>query len=213
MKKILTMMAFSAISTALAVPQAVMDARQAAVAILWLDKNAEKWNAICSGSFVKIKGETFVLTAGHCVDEFPSGSYGAMLSNGDTVDLKIFNYAFFWPVADFTMFKVVDKDLDAVKDIKPLSIGKPLSTIGEPVYMWSGPLGTRINYYEGYYSGKMGFTTDTSDIDDMDWIVISATFGSSGTIVLNANGEAVGILAGGFTENLTGTFIAEIPEQ
>lgn len=201
-----------ATNVAMAIPKGVQEARQAAISLLWLDRNHEAWRAICSGSFIKINGQTYVLTAGHCVDEFPNGSYGAVMSNDDTVDLKLESYSFAWPIADYALFKVVDKDLEAIKNIKPLNVGTLLHTIGEQVFMWSGPLGTRINYYEGYYSGKMGFADSPSEIDDMDWVVISATFGSSGTVVLNADGEAVGVLVGGF-DGLVGTFLAELPTE
>lgn len=195
-----------------AVPKGVQDAEKASISLLWLDKNHEAWRAICSGSLIKINEQIYILSAGHCVDEFPNGSYGAVLSNDDTVDLKLESYSFAWPIADYALFKVADKDLDAIKDVKPLNVGRPLKTIGEQVFMWSGPLGTRVNYYEGYYSGKMGFADQPSEIDDMDWVVISATFGSSGTVVLNADGEAVGILVGGF-DGLVGTFLAELPTE
>jgi len=195
-------------------PKPVQLARQAAINIQWLDKNTEEWRAICSGSFVDLPGypgEKMVLSAGHCVDDFPNGKYAAKLYNGDSVDLELVRNSFAWPIADYAIFRVADTR--AVASIKPVKIATGKMKPSDPVYMWSGPIGTDINYYEGYYSGKMSFVDGPSSVDQMDWIVINSAPGSSGTVVLNAKGEGIGILVAGMSTDtkLDGAMLSEIP--
>ena len=199
-------------------PSAIAKQRDAAVNILFFDKNSETWNAICSGSFTALnqfREEKVIVSAGHCVDDFPKGSYGAKLSNGDTIDLELIDHEFAWPVNDFAVFRVVSKDQDAVKYIKPVKVSSKPLTVDDKVFMWSGPIGTDVNFYSGYYSGKMSFVDYPSEVDLMDWVVINSAPGSSGTVVLNAKGEAIGILVAGFGSDtkLYGALLVEIPNK
>lgn len=215
-----TKMIFSAVaavmSIATAAPSAVMKASQAAVSIMLQDKNTDGWFTICSGSFVDLPlfpKEKVIVTAGHCVDGLPKNSYAATLYNNDTVDLELVDYMFAWPINDYAVFRVVEKDQKAIQNIKPVKVAKTKMTVGDPVYMFSGPIGTVVNYYEGYYSGKMGFNDQPTEVDGMDWVIIDSAPGSSGTVMLNKQGEAVGILVGGFdtTTKLFGAMLSDIP--
>lgn len=216
MIKVATTLALALGMATATAPSAVMRASQAAVNIMFQDKNTMSWMTICSGSFVDLplfKGEKVIVTAGHCVDELPNNAYAAHLFNNDNVDLELVDYMFAWPIGDYAIFRVVQKDQAALKNIKPLKVGKRFSTPGEPVYMFSGPLGTVLNYYEGYYSGKMGWVDGPTEVDDMDWVVLNSAPGSSGSVVLNAKGEAVSILVAGFGPDtkLTGALLVDIP--
>jgi len=215
MIKVATTLAL-ALGVAAAAPSAVMKASQAAVNIMLQDKNTNNWMTICSGSFVDLplfKGEKVIVTAGHCTDDLPNNAYSAHLFNKDDVDLELVDHMFAWPIGDYSIFRVVEKDQAAIKNIKPLKVGKKLSTPGEPVYMFSGPIGTVLNYYEGYYSGKMGFVDSPTVVDDMDWVIMNSAPGSSGSVVLNAKGEAVGILVAGFGTDtkLFGALLVDLP--
>jgi S1-C subfamily serine protease len=215
MIKMVTTLAL-ALGIATAAPSAVMKASQAAVNIMLQDKNTNNWMTICSGSFVDLplfKGEKVIVTAGHCVDDLPNNAYSAHLFNKDDVDLELVDHMFAWPIGDYAIFRVVEKDQAALKNIKPLKVGKKLSTPGEPVYMFSGPLGTVLNYYEGYYSGKMGWVDSPTSVDEMDWVIMNAAPGSSGSVVLNAKGEAVGILVAGMDTDvkLFGALLSDLP--
>lgn len=205
-----------AVGGALAAPTAVMKASSAAVNILVQDKNTDNWMTICSGSFVDLplfKGEKVIVTAGHCVDGLPRNAYAAHLFNNDDVDLELVDYMFAWPIGDYAIFRVVEKDQNALKNIKPLKVAKTKLKVSDPVYMYSGPIGTVINYYEGYYSGKMGFVDSPTEVDDMDWVIMNSAPGSSGSIVLNKFGEAVGILVAGLGTDtkLFGAMLVDIP--
>ena len=92
---------------------------------------------------MQLKDGVRAVTAGHCVDDYPNGSYAVLMSSGETSDLVLEEHSFVWP-----------------------------------------------------------------------FVNINSAGGSSGTIMLNDRGEAVGILVGGFapTVKLSGSFLAPLPE-
>ena len=149
-----------------------------------------------SGLAIKsINNQSYILTADHFCQSFEefSLSYGkdSVQMSGSTMLV----YDYIGNSYDGTIvFQDVDLDLCLVRSDMPIkdsvTIANHMPRIGEKVYTVSSPLGISTDgvglHFEGRFSG--------CDNAGECFFSIPATFGSSGSIILNSHGEIVAMI-------------------
>ncbi|MGJ7033833.1 S1C family serine protease [Niabella hirudinis] len=96
------------------------------------------------------------------------------------------------PVRDIAILKITDKDFKPLPAV-PYGFSRKMADLAEPVFTMGYPReDEEISYNQGYLSAKTGFNGDTLSCQ----IQISANRGSSGSPILNSEGEVIGILNG-----------------
>lgn len=151
---------------------------------------ARTMHPICSGGIIR----GYVVSAGHCVSDNPTGVYLARTTDGRLWPLRLVDYALAWPGADYALFRSPLAYLRRGYAIGSLEALRP----GDAIYYWGSPLRIQTTYFAGYYSGRI-HDPDVPRIAGMALVIIAGDFGSSGSILLDSGGRAVGILVGGFS--------------
>lgn len=87
--------------------------------------------------------------------------------------------------------------------------------LGDSVWSWSFPLSFDVLMLQGTYAGIL--LDRAKPTERTHYITLNSIFGASGSIVLNARGEAVGVISAVFGSRggmprLTGTIMVELPE-
>jgi hypothetical protein len=168
-------------------------ARQSYVRIGWLllCSHCNRWHLTLAGGY-PISADGAVATCYHCIepDEDVREEYLVAVDSNDNV----------LPV---TSVLAAHKQLDAAilrvtGTFKPLALNTDVAS-GDPVYLYSDPLGTR-----GYFSSGIvnrffwmrGRQTELSKLSAVQWLRLNVSTdwapGSSGAAVLDAQGNAVG---------------------
>jgi hypothetical protein len=111
--------------------------------------------------------------------------------------LRLERHAFNWPTEDYAVFNSAGEYL-----LPALKVAKTAPGIGDDIYSWSGPQGINVMLFHGTITGKLGFATDPEADAALHGMVYSADLltdhGASGSVVINARGEAIYTLVGGF---------------
>ena len=148
-------------------------------------------------AFTTQDGVTYVLTASHfCEEAVRDSSYieqMALIFGEVETKLSIKDFhgnlwngtvIEFDPQSDLCL---VESDMPAVKDVK---ISNQNPEIGSYVYAISAPLSIRgvesVPHFEGLFSG--------CDTEDICFFTIPATFGSSGSLILDRDFKVVGMI-------------------
>ena len=159
------------------------------------DKNTSRVEIISSasgGSIKAVGNKIYSLTAAHFCSK-----YDEPLPDEEEYD-KIFIATYRGLVIEAFIEKI-DKihdlclmsfDKGDLKSIDQVKLAKEMPQIGETVYTISAPLGIAGNKFRIHFDGKF------SGCDDYMGCLytIPATFGSSGSLVLNADGEIISII-------------------
>jgi hypothetical protein len=168
------------------------------------DNIFEKYSAASGMAIASYDKTVYGLTAGHWCEfkndpeiinyaDMYGYDYEELLSNiktkvnyyGEQYDLKILS------IDTFNDLCLVSWESEYSHKIKKLAIAKNYPTLGDPIYTVSAPLSvtgpnTRL-HFEGKFSGC------EEDVP-FCFYTIPGTFGSSGSVVLNEDGEIVGVL-------------------
>ena len=196
------------------VPRSVFDARSAAVNVaVIVDGNITN---ICSGSVVELERGPRIVSAGHCVADHFSGEeidrqYVLVDTEGNLYPATVEEFLFDPEVGndDYAIFR---SSFQYLADAIPLA-DEPLQT-GDDVFAWSGPLGVDVILLRGYVSGRL--QVEGGDVINGQWFVsMNSDGGSSGSVILNAEGEAVGVLVRGWNTKvkLYGAILSELPDR
>tara|TARA_Y100000310_G_scaffold340217_1_gene435240 strand:+ start:1021 stop:1818 length:798 start_codon:yes stop_codon:yes gene_type:complete len=157
-----------------------------------------KRQATASGlGFKSIDGSTYILTAAHfCApDMFSEFSYfDDVVSDKVEIDLWAFDInGSAWESE--IVFIDIEPDLCLVRsdlpDVREIEVSDSMPEIGERVYSISSPLGISSKGVSLHFDGKFSGCDDRNDIC---FFTIPATFGSSGSIVLDKNKRAIGMI-------------------
>lgn len=187
------------------IPTPVLDALPSAVNLAVADSEGTYYN-VCSGSVVNLPEGPRIVTAGHCIrDDMPLYARDAE-GHYYTTHVERYELDRDHAITDWAVLRSTYQYLAT-----PLEIADtPLST-GESVYVWSGPKGLNLKLFTGYVSGFFDGPIDA--IRDMPYVTMNSDKGASGSIVLNANGEATGILTNGWTTDikLHGVLLSTLP--
>ena len=143
-------------------------------------------------AFKSVNNTTYILTADHFCEDYKPESIDEM---GFSDKLYIEDYlGNTWddatviaqnPLTDLCL--VSSKNMRNVKKIK---LAKEMPQMGEDVFAISEPLGIGPDGTALHFTGKFS----GCDHDGICYFSIPATFGSSGSIILNKRGEMVGMI-------------------
>jgi len=137
-----------------------------------------------TGTAFVIDAKGYLVTNSHVVDkakdvavENEKGEYLAHVVYSDVTK-------------DIAILKIDDEGFKPYSSI-PYSFSRSQADLAEPIFTLGYPR-SEIVYGQGYLSAKTGFNADTLSCQ----IDINANHGNSGSPILNANGEVIGILNG-----------------
>ena len=143
-------------------------------------------------AFKSINNTTYILTADHFCEDYNPDSIDEL---GFSDKLYVEDYlGNTWadaivvaqdPLTDLCL--VSSKNMRNVKRIK---LAKEMPQMGEDVFAISEPLGIGPDGTALHFTGKFS----GCDNDGICYFSIPATFGSSGSVILNDNGEMVGMI-------------------
>ena len=149
-----------------------------------------------SGMLISSTGEySYILTANHFChrEEYFYGSY--ISSDIDEFEIEIWAFDFSGSASSVTPV-YVDNSSDLCllsakrKEGVNMKIAKMMPKLGEKVFAIAAPKGIHQRgvalHFEGSFSG--------CGSDDICFFTLPATFGSSGSLILNAGGEVVGMI-------------------
>lgn len=146
-------------------------------------------------AFKTVSKKTYILTADHFCESYADDSVS--LENGDISFgsiLYVENYlGHSWPATVIARDKPTDLCLvstDEMPPVKTIKLAKGMPKIGSDIYTVSEPLGIGPNGTALHFTGKFSGCDTEGDC----YYSIPATFGSSGSIVLNDKGEMVGMI-------------------
>ena len=185
-------------------PNPVVSARQSVVSIV--KPTPDGWRRVCSGAIVLLQEGPRVVTAGHCVTN-------ASVAVQD-IDGRV------WPAGvERHEFNPTIGERDYAVLTTPLQylvpgIRKALEppAWGADLFAWSSPLGIAPILMGGMYAGRV-LTGRSEPFDGMMLVTMNGDHGSSGSVILDARGRAVGIVARAFTQQsiLKGLLLSELP--
>jgi len=190
-----------------ALPTRILQVRSSLVQILYRETAAHPYQTICSGGQVALESGVKLLSAGHCVEEDPSGEYAALDSQHQLHPLALERWEHDWgKKVDYALFAKVE-GLPALKsDYRPIEVG-------ENVFSWSGPLGLALMPLRGYFLEYLDLPTDDQEEEGMGLSTLEADGGASGSVVLDSRGQARAILVGAWTTSvkLDGSLFVPLP--
>ncbi len=212
---ILLLLSISSAGASNAFPAPFLEAR-ASVFVL-IQKNGITWDAICTGAMVELKDGPRAVTAGHCVSDEPKAGYALIAADGKRWRVTgVEDFVNAWP-ADYAILRS-----EAEGELPALSVAPSDPQLGEELYVWDGPLGMTPFPMRGDYLGLIShtFSRDRGPHEGMRLVNFNADRGASGSIVMNENAEAVGILVGIFAKGprsgvtaLWGSMLSRLPAQ
>ena len=146
-------------------------------------------------AFKSIGEKTYIMTADHFCEDY-IGENESFENNEITYKsiLHIENYqGYSWPAEVVARNYATDLCLVLTYEMPPvktIKLAKNMPKIGDDIYAVSEPLGIGPNGTALHFSGKFSGCDSTGDC----FYSIPATFGSSGSIVLNKKGEMIGMI-------------------
>mgnify|MGYP002876072774 CR=1 FL=1 len=149
------------------------------------------YESTASGLSIKtVNGKTYTLTAAHFCEVFRSdlSSLGYLSSDMEITDSLGNNYD------SEIVYLDRSSDLCLVSSFAPIEddiqLAKDIPEVGEKIFALSSPLSMSgdgvLLHFEGFFSG--------CNSDKICFYTIPATSGSSGSIVFNNDGEAIGMI-------------------
>ena len=144
--------------------------------------NTIKYTTGGTGFIIDPKG--FLVTNAHVVEG--ARNIAVQNSKGEFTANVIYTDA----QKDISILKIEDESFKPYSSV-PYSISKSTANLSESIFTLGYPRND-IVYGQGYLSAKTGFNGDTLSYQ----IEIAANRGNSGSPILNANGEVIGILNG-----------------
>lgn len=187
--------------------QAVMDAQLSFVHIVGESPDGVLFRT-CSGAVL----DGAIYTAGHCITTKPN-SFALYVEDvlGNLYPATVRDFGFNGGNVDWAIL-----DSEAARVLPSLERAEKPPNVGDTVYAWSGPNGFDALLFRGMVAGRI-FNPDDHTLDGMLYADIDNTKGSSGSLVLNEQGEVVGILSIAFVSfpmaisPLSGAGITELP--
>jgi hypothetical protein len=151
------------------------------------------FKAFASGMAIKSDGEfSYILTAEHFCNPIDISDTGHT-SSDQSQDFLITNHVGESFLADMVYS---DSNLDLciirskIKIDEVIDISLKIPKLGERVYSLSAPQGMKENKVTFHFEGSFSGCTDT----DLCYFTIPATSGSSGSLVLNKEGNIIGMI-------------------
>lgn len=193
-------------------PEEVLAADETTVMLVGYDDEGIL-HRYCSGAFV----DNVVITAGHCVLDGAGGvnlhplirTFDGLVWSGEVLGVSQA-----WPTTDYAVI-----DMPFIAGLYPsLERGDGLN-VGEALWAFSGPWGLGTLLLDGIYSGRI---SDDPSIDPairyMHYATMNGSGGSSGSVILNNDGQAEAILVGAFGEDerslrLVGSLLVDLPPR
>jgi len=159
--------------------------------------SSTNYNSAASAFIIKVTNKgSYAITAAHvCEDEFSflpktvktSSSYIVQRLDGESFKATSLTYKI-----DIDVCMLFVNDL--IKDIKPVRIARLKPEPGERVYNLAAPrsiyMPNMVPIIEGRYNGD----ADDGDGNIVAWYTLPAAPGSSGSMIVNKNGELVGMV-------------------
>lgn len=159
-----------------------------------------------TGFIIDAKG--YLVTNAHVVEN--AKNVAVQNSKGEFVAKVVYTDM----AKDIAILKIDDENFKPYSSI-PYSISKSSGRLAEPIFTLGYPRNDVVVYGQGYLSAKTGFNGDTLSCQ----IDIAANRGNSGSPILNANGEVIGILNGrqtnaeGFAFAIQGKHIYKVLDE
>ena len=150
-------------------------------------------NAYASGLAIKSDGRfSYILTAEHFCDPISMSDTGHTMSEQPT-DFMVTNHAGKSFPADI-VYSDSNFDLciirSKIKINEVVHLSLKIPKLGEKVYALSAPQGMKENNVTFHFEGSFSGCTST----DLCYFTIPATSGSSGSLVLNKEGNIIGMI-------------------
>lgn len=151
----------------------------------------------CTAFAVRSERGNFAMSAGHCSKRMNAGDEADLFSSltRKTYRVRLQVSTLNWPTADFGIWHYV-----GAAPTSGVEITSRVPGLGEDVWTFGSPLGMTTLLTGGTYAG----IHDCVDKDDeictlsgLHAITAFATYGSSGSPVLDSTGKVWGILVGG----------------
>jgi S1-C subfamily serine protease len=165
---------------------------------------------LCGGTAFARGEKILIATAAHC--DIPSMQL-FVLHDGKTLPAQILEKKSEW-YWDLMI-------LECECSVPPAPVAQTELAIGDEVYAWQQPHGLQPILSRGIYQGRIVPALPSNnawwlrnELLEMRMVEFSSASGSSGGAVFNTDGEAVGMIRGGFKpafSTLTNTFIIDFP--
>jgi hypothetical protein len=184
--------AFPSIGTTYKAPASVR-AQRAHVYNLMVDGRA-----VCTAFAVEEQKslKTYVISAGHCTSHGQTKTAFIRDSfTGKQYPVELQHSSFNWPNEDYSLWFFTGEWPKG--GIRPTD---EVPDLGDDVWTFGGPLGMTPMLSGGVYSGMSGCATpgdEACEIANMHSVTVVATYGSSGSPVLDAHGRVWAILVAG----------------
>ncbi|HEX7757062.1 MAG TPA: serine protease [Niabella sp.] len=140
-------------------------------------------NYSSGGTGFIIDNKGLLVTNAHVIQNAQNIAVGN--ASGDEYEAKV---VYTDPVRDIAVLKIIDKNFKGLPPI-PYGFTRKTADLAEPLFTLGYPR-EDIVYNEGYLSSKTGFNGDTLSCQ----IEIAANRGTSGSPILNNEGDVIGIL-------------------
>jgi S1-C subfamily serine protease len=144
-------------------------------------------------AFKTINDKTYILTAEHFCNPYEVNHYTESYLER-VYKLHVENYeGYAWDAKVISSNHLTDLCLVEVVDMPPvktLKFATKMPKMGQDIFTVSEPLGIGPNGTALHFSGKFS----GCDVDNMCYYSIPATFGSSGSVILNEDGKIIGMI-------------------
>lgn len=188
------------------VPSEIIKARRDSAVQVLVENRPGPYFPVCSGAVVDLGDKKRIVSAAHCFEQ--GKRYYVRDHTGKVTPVQVERID---TIKDHAILTGV-----AAQTLPAIPIADELLEIGEVVFVWEAPLSMNPILGIGYYAGKGGSSDDPLaqiSLGDRDYVVVNADVGASGSIVMNTDGEAVGILVSGLGPDakLGGVSLAPMP--
>ena len=188
------------------VPNDIIEARRESMVQILIENKPGPYFPVCSGAVVDLGDRKRIVSAAHC---FQQGKrYYVRDHTGKVTPVQVERSD---TVKDHAVLTGV-----AAQTLPAIPIADEPLKLGEVVFVWEAPISMNPIVGIGYYAGKGGSSDDPlaqAALGNRDYVVVNADVGASGSIVMNSEGEAVGILVAGLGPGtkLGGVSLAPMP--
>lgn len=161
----------------------------------------------CSGAVVALPRGPRVVSAGHCVEDNPGGTFVAIDASGARRPLTLEAFAHDGRKVDHAIFA-------APPGLPALRVASAFLRPGDALFLWASPQGLAPLLFTGIFAGELHDPADP----DLEVLIggalystVNADVGASGAVVLNERGEAVAILVAVPPGRLSGSVLVRLP--
>ena len=183
----------------------ISERRDSAVQIL-VEQKPGFYFPVCTGAVVELGDKKRIISAAHCFEQ--GKRYYVRDHSGKITPVQIEQLN---TIKDHAVLTGV-----AAQTLPAIPIAAEPLELGEVVFVWEAPISMDPIVGIGYYAGKGSSSDDPlahAALGNRDYVVVNADVGASGSVVMNAQGEAVGILVAGLgpSTKLGGVSLAPMP--